>query len=1062
VTRTPTAPQPEIGAGPYTGPSTGQQLAAVDALELLAAAQADARREAPTAVLPVYTGPVTGEFRADADQMAQLRGEWERAESSRGHRKAGTGREGLIGRHGARFASFSVIGAAVLALGIAVQALLVRAGAGSYGSYAGQALFSIEASFALNRYFTWRDRPAGLRAWWRFNVQKVLLTVPNLALYALAVQLGAGWLAANLLVTAVFTVVNYVAGDQLSFAAARLRPGHRAIEGHDSFPLPALPAGPLPPVSIVIPCKANEKTIRATVDSLLGQDYPELAEVICVGDPGDSTWAALAGIEDPRLVLIEQEKTPGQRDPNVKRDKGLRKASGDVLALADSDIVMGPGWLSGAVALLARQGGGLVAGGMRAIHGDRYWPRFVDRNALAAKTSRLPRPYEVTAANFGARGRKPPLTANAVFTRGLYEACPLDAAWAYGYEDYEWYWRLAKGGHRIQYHGGLTASHHHREKSGQQGRGYRRSAQGCAQFVRRHPGSPLAVKRRTQAAVLPVTALAVAGVAVAAVIAGYGLAVALLAGTVALAAAGREAVQSRSMHGLAYPAAAAVLAGVFTVSLAGGLLRPADREAALWDAERETPRPRRRRGVLAALGMLAAAGTLLRGWDLAGKPDWQVDEITYTAIAKNLLASRSLSLPTPYGQQWMPFLFHPPFYFLLLARWFAVFGAGVTQARALGVACAVATLLLGAWLAWSIAGGRFAAIAAAVLATDGWLLYIERCSYIENVLMLLVMAAFLAYQKALRDSAAGSFAVAGVLFGAAVVLEQTGLPVLLGVAAAWLMTRRSHKGHLLLLGTAGLMLAVYTACMAAIWGRQYEAQAWVQVLRSLGLASSRGTLSSPGSFAWLATHQYAVFSVSLAAGVAGICWLAADLLRSARARRLLVQDPVIAGWLAASALVFGASSIRYAQYFELVLVPAYLYLWLGLYRRFSWRAVVIAVTAAALAGTAAFGVRALGSTGNAFAETAAWMRADVPHSAVVTAESSLGYDIPQPYCEPSAQDWPSALCEHASRYLITWQTYLQSDNPLGSPAIAWMIAHSRPVKTFSSFEGEVVIREMSR
>ena len=95
-----------------------------------------------------------------------------------------------------------------------------------------------------------------------------------------------------------------------------------------------------PFVSVVIPCKGNESTIRATVAAFLAQDYPALIEVILVGDVGDSTWSVLDDIRDPRLILLEQEKTPGKCDPNVKRDKGLRKASGDILALADSDIVM--------------------------------------------------------------------------------------------------------------------------------------------------------------------------------------------------------------------------------------------------------------------------------------------------------------------------------------------------------------------------------------------------------------------------------------------------------------------------------------------------------------------------------------------------------------------------------------------------------------------------------------------------------------------------------------------------------------------------------------------------
>ena len=204
-----------------------------------------------------------------------------------------------------------------------------------------------------------------------------------------------------------------------------------------------------PSVSVVVPCKNNPGTIRATVDALLGRVFPALKEVILVGSTDDTTWTALADVNDPRLELLEQPPVEGLRDPGVKRDKGVSKSSGDVIAFADSDIVMEPRWLARGVAALLAQGGGVAAGGMRSIH-DTFWGRFVDQNRLGAKTPRLPAPYLVTAENFGKRNRKPPVTANVILTRQVYDAQPIDKTWMYGYEDYEWFWRGAqKAGHRI-------------------------------------------------------------------------------------------------------------------------------------------------------------------------------------------------------------------------------------------------------------------------------------------------------------------------------------------------------------------------------------------------------------------------------------------------------------------------------------------------------------------------------------------------------------------------------------------------------------------------------------
>ena len=508
---------------------------------------------------------------------------------------------------------------------------------------------SIELSYLLNRYLTWRDRDTGFwLACWKFTAQKLVMTVVNMAAYALLVGFGVQYITANIALTAVFTPVNYFAADLFVFVRPpRPQPRHRrragqaaaavsAVDGRSGravggavaagaadgrsgrtwavaagvvdaasggtlvevadrplvgtggtepgkapFLLPAV----LPSVSVIIPCKDSGRTIRQTVEAMLAQDYPALAEVILVGDIGDSTWAAIADITDSRLIVLEQEKTPGRRDPNVKRDKGISKSSGDILALADSDVVPEPGWLTCAVGLLQRQGGGLVAGGLRSAH-DTFWGRFVDRNGRRPKIARIGRPYRVTAKTFGARGQKPPITANAVFTRQLYNACQLDVTWAYGYEDYEWFWRLARSGHEMLISPQLTVAHHHRRSFRQLVREYRRSAHGCAQFIRAHPDSPLSRKRWRQAFGFPVAAVFGLGAAILGVAAGDAGYVAVLLGTMAVAGVGYEATQARSIEAVTYVPASLALGGIFAATMAANLLRPAaqHRDAPTWTA----------------------------------------------------------------------------------------------------------------------------------------------------------------------------------------------------------------------------------------------------------------------------------------------------------------------------------------------------------------------------------------------------------------------------------------------------------------------------------------------
>lgn len=514
-------------------------------------------------------------------------------------------RKGLVStaarQHGRRFTLFSLVGAAVFVLGTAFQWFLIRLGGGADLSYAGQAVFSIELSFALNRWLTWRNRELHLlTAAVKWNTQKLAMSVPNFLGYALLVYLGLNWLAANLAITAMFTMINYVGADLWSFRSTR-RSG-KPVPGWPPVPLtPALLAAPVllqpagagradelappqwappwtPTVTLVIPCKDNPGTIGATVAAILAQDYPALEEVILVGSPGDTTWAALADVKDPRLIMLEQDRVPGRRDPAVKRDTGIRRASGTVVALVDSDIVMDTPWLSRAVGLLDKQGrNGVICGGMRAIH-NTFWGRFVDGNQLGAKTPRISVPYYVTTENFGRHNRKPPITANVIFARDVYDSVPLDRAWGYGYEDYEWFWRVARAGHQILLSDQLNGRHHHRGSFRQLVTEYSRSADGCTRFVRAHPDSPLARKRLQQAVVLPLAALAALMMAGALMATGYGLAVAAaaVAGIGVLMA--REFKHSQTAESLTYPVIGGALGLVFTAGLVRGLVRSVGRQ----------------------------------------------------------------------------------------------------------------------------------------------------------------------------------------------------------------------------------------------------------------------------------------------------------------------------------------------------------------------------------------------------------------------------------------------------------------------------------------------------
>ena len=496
----------------------------------------------------------------------------------RANRKAASGRHAAapppyLDRRGVRFLLFSAIGGIVFLMGLALQATLTgKWHMSPVASYLIQAVASVESSFLLNRWLTWRDRSTQFwLALARFNAQKTVTIVLNLALYAGLLRLGMNYLVANVVLTAVFTVVNYVAGDRLVFITGRPQ-----VAGPDA-PAARAPARERlgPAVSAVIPCRDNGPTIGAAVRSLMNQDYPGLREIILIGSPGDSTWKGLEGIYHPGLAMWELETPPGVRDANFKRDAAVRMTSGDLIALVDSDIVLPPDWMSRAVTALEESGAGCVAGGMKTAH-DSFWGRYTDSTWIGAKTPRIRESYTVSSANFGARGRKPPILANTLFTRDLYEHCPIDPMWSHGsYEDYEWFWRVARAGYEIRVCRDLFGWHQHRRGMRALTKEYRRSSRGCAYFIRAHRDCPLAKRRLRQAVALPLAAAAGTFGAAAATAYGQGTAVAGLAVSCATVLAVHQVARSRKLESVGYPAVGLALGVVFTMGLVANLIRSA-------------------------------------------------------------------------------------------------------------------------------------------------------------------------------------------------------------------------------------------------------------------------------------------------------------------------------------------------------------------------------------------------------------------------------------------------------------------------------------------------------
>jgi putative flippase GtrA len=127
----------------------------------------------------------------------------------------------ITSQHRERLTKFSIIGFAIFALGLCLQALLVRVmRIPAVLAYVIQLVLSVESNFLANYRWTWRDRRAPFwRAWRRYNLKRAAGTLFSLAVYPLLIKLGVNYLIANALLVALLTPTNYVLGHVWTFAS---------------------------------------------------------------------------------------------------------------------------------------------------------------------------------------------------------------------------------------------------------------------------------------------------------------------------------------------------------------------------------------------------------------------------------------------------------------------------------------------------------------------------------------------------------------------------------------------------------------------------------------------------------------------------------------------------------------------------------------------------------------------------------------------------------------------------------------------------------------------------
>ncbi len=137
---------------------------------------------------------------------------------------------------------------------------------------------------------------------------------------------------------------------------------------------------PAPRVSVIIPAKDEEKGIRACVDSVLGQNYPNLSVIVVDHRSTDRTGAILDEMAavDSRLKIVHfvGDMPAGWTGKNHAVNEGYMHADGEYLLFLDADCTLEPHTLRSMIGALVHKRVDLVSL-MPRLNTKNAWERII-------------------------------------------------------------------------------------------------------------------------------------------------------------------------------------------------------------------------------------------------------------------------------------------------------------------------------------------------------------------------------------------------------------------------------------------------------------------------------------------------------------------------------------------------------------------------------------------------------------------------------------------------------------------------------------------------------------
>lgn len=229
-------------------------------------------------------------------------------------------------------------------------------------------------------------------------------------------------------------------------------------------------------VSIIIPTKNNQDTIRELLTSLINQSIkPD--EIIVVDSSEDHT---------PDIVLefpVKLVRMPAN-GANSARNAGVKISSGDIIAFIDGDCKADKDWLKCILQGFENENIACVGGSVKTSNLDNFFGRYGELSWIPLMPE-YENDYTINEGNFL---KRKPISANMAVAKDIFTKIGyFDEIFRGGYEEFDYEYRIVKSNFNILCLKEAIVEHKHRETFNSLLSQYYRYGLGSGRFCKKYP-----------------------------------------------------------------------------------------------------------------------------------------------------------------------------------------------------------------------------------------------------------------------------------------------------------------------------------------------------------------------------------------------------------------------------------------------------------------------------------------------------------------------------------------------------------------------------------------------